>query len=206
MGSGCSGRRCEGDRDYVWNAGMPPELRHADRLGARTAFTALPEMPRQLVNLSSCRQFHAFPISLHFALGTCQEVSSARPRSDSKATNWMNRAANAFRISLETGNCQESRSRHRNFKRRAWAGSSHNVGAQLRMFRTYQQFTFCPRNSLARGLVFGRRDAVVHVQALDSRPLVQLPDLAAIIVGQNPSVLRVPRTKGELLICPKHAE
>lgn len=55
--------------------------------GARTAFPASPEILRQLVKLTSSGQFHAFPISLHFALGTCKEVSRARtsdaePRSD----------------------------------------------------------------------------------------------------------------------------
>ena len=38
-----------------------------------------------------------------------------------------------------------------------------------------------------------RRNAVIHLQGLDVRPLVHLSDLAAIIVGQNPSVLRVPQ-------------
>jgi len=45
--------------------------------GARTAFPASTEMPRQLVKLTSLGQFHAFPISLHFAHGTCKEVSCA---------------------------------------------------------------------------------------------------------------------------------
>ena len=36
------------------------------------AFPALPEMPRQLVKLTSCGWFRAFPIPLHIALGTCQ--------------------------------------------------------------------------------------------------------------------------------------
>ena len=46
-------------------------------------------MPRQLVNLTSCGWFRAFPIPLHFALGKCQglfsaEASETEPRSDER--------------------------------------------------------------------------------------------------------------------------
>ena len=62
---------------------MTPELRHADRLWSEDGVSHLADAPRQLVNLTSCGWFRAFPISLHFALDRARKcVPPGRQTSD----------------------------------------------------------------------------------------------------------------------------